>query len=106
VNHTAHLAGTIDLAINAPAGMTAVRFYLAHAQLRELTDVYVKQTGTEPAWSTARTPAGFRLDAHTLRAEANGPPGDLTATKHVVIAVAAGLWPGRDGTAAHCPGSL
>lgn len=82
----AHLAGTIDLAVDAPAGTTAVRFYLDQVQLSELTDIYAKQTGAKPVWSTATDVGWFPAGAHTLRAEADTAAGKVTTTKHVVTA--------------------
>jgi hypothetical protein len=81
-----HLAGTTDLAVDAPGGTTAVRFYLDRAQLSELTDLYSRQTHTEPDWSTVTDVGWFPAGVHTLRAEADTPTGRLTATKHVVTA--------------------
>ncbi|HEX6468179.1 MAG TPA: hypothetical protein VF069_03715, partial [Streptosporangiaceae bacterium] len=74
-----HIAGTTDLAVAAPAGTTAVRFFLDDVRLSELTDRYAKQTGTPPAWTTATDAGWFPAGRHTLRAEADTPAGTLTA---------------------------
>jgi beta-glucuronidase len=79
-----HLAGTTDLSVDAPAGTTAVRFYLDQVQLSELTDLYARQTGTAPVWATATDVGWFPAGDHTLRAEADTPGGTVTTTEHVV----------------------
>lgn len=80
----ADIEGTTDLAVDAPAGTTAVRFFLDDVRLSELTDLYAKQTGTTPVWATATDVGWFPAGPHTLRAEADTPAGTVTATKQVV----------------------
>lgn len=82
----AQLSGTVDLAVDAPAGTTAVRFFLDDVRVSELTDLYAKRTGAAPVWSTATDAAWYPPGGHTLRAEADTPSGTLTETLHVVTA--------------------
>ncbi len=78
------LAGTTDLKVDAPAGTTAVRFFLDGIALSELTDLYARQTHTDPVWMTATDAGWFPPGAHTLRAEADTPTGTLSTAMPVV----------------------
>jgi hypothetical protein len=82
------LAGTTDLRVAAPAGTTAVRFFLDDARLAELTDRYARLTGTPPAWMTATDAGWFPAGRHTLRAEADTPAGTLTVRRPVITTAA------------------
>ncbi len=79
-----HISGTTDLAVDAPAGTTAVRFFLDDVRLSELTDLYAKQTETTPKWLTATDAGWFPAGDHTLRAEADTPAGTRSVSMHVV----------------------
>src|SRR5206468_2621412 len=81
---TKHLSGTADLEVEAPAGTTAVRFYLDDIELAELTDLYARQTKTAPVWITATDAAWFPPGGHTLRAEADIQGGTVIASEHVI----------------------
>src|SRR4051812_35592792 len=83
------IAGTTDLRVDAPPGTTAVRFSLDGIQLSELTDLYARQTKTNPVWATATDAGWFPSGAHTLRAEADTPDGMLVATEPVVTSAPA-----------------
>lgn len=77
------LSGTVDLAVSAPPGTTAVRYFVDDIRVSELTDEYARQTQREPDWSTATDAAWFEPGDHVLRAEADTPDGVLVATKEV-----------------------
>ncbi|MFC7623559.1 glycoside hydrolase family 2 TIM barrel-domain containing protein [Microlunatus sp. GCM10028923] len=77
------LSGTVDLAVSAPAGTTAVRYFVDDIRVSELTDQYAQQTQREPDWSTATDAGWFEPGDHVLRAEADTPDGVLVATKEV-----------------------
>ena len=79
-----HLEGTTDLRVDAPAGTTAVRFFLDDVRLSELTDVYRRQTKTDAPWTTATDVSWFPAGSHTLRADADTPDGTQTVAKRVV----------------------
>jgi beta-glucuronidase len=78
------LSGTIDLDVQAPAGTTAVRYFIDGIQLSELTDLYSSQTKTPPVWSTSTDAGWFEPGPHVLRAEADTPAG-LAVTSEPVV---------------------
>lgn len=77
------LSGTVDLAVSAPAGTTAVRFFVDDIRVSELTDQYAEQTQRAPDWSTATDAGWFEPGDHVLKAEADTPEGVLVATREV-----------------------
>ncbi|MGY0231511.1 glycoside hydrolase family 2 protein [Longispora urticae] len=77
------LAGTVDVAVTAPAATTAVRFSLDGIAFAEVTRQYATATGAAPRWSTATDASWFPPGAHTLKAEAVTPAGVVKGTTSV-----------------------
>ncbi|WP_412543489.1 glycoside hydrolase family 2 TIM barrel-domain containing protein [Longispora sp. K20-0274] len=77
------LAGTVDVAVTAPAATTAVRFSVDGIAFAEVTRQYATATGAAPRWSTATDAGWFPAGSHTLRAEAVTPSGVVTGTTSV-----------------------
>ena len=112
------LSGTVDLAVKAPVGTTAVRFFLDDVRLAEVTDLYARQTRTAPQWRTATDVGWFPSGSHSLRAEAVTDDGTVTTTKRVTTLAHSspagttdlnGAWrfsPARDLPAADTAGAL
>lgn len=77
-------SGLIDLAVAAPAGTTAVRFFVDDVQLSEITDQYARATGGSPQWRTVTDAQWFRPGTHVLRVEADTPSGTVTTQQQLI----------------------